>query len=78
VVSDAKRWSGDIAAATTASADGQRAVAEGLAAADKGSVAIGTAKHWQLRELAARLQLQRAKCCLAQVGQMMTTVKILQ
>ncbi len=73
VASDAKRWSGDATAAMAASADGQKAVADGLAAADKGSVTLGTAMHWQLRELAARLQLQRAKFCLAQVRQTLTT-----
>ena len=67
VASDAKRWRGDPAAASAASADGQRAVAEGLAAADRDPVNLGTAMRWQLRELAARLQLQRAKASLAEV-----------
>ena len=67
VASDAKRWRGDPLTATAASADGQAAVAEELAAANKDSITFGTAMPWQLRELGARLQLQRAKCLHAGV-----------
>ena len=62
VASDVKRWSDDTAAATAASADGHRLVAEGLS-----SLSSGALLRWQLQELAARLQLQRAKCSLAEV-----------
>ena len=66
VASDAKRWSTDSAAAALAAAEGQRMVAKVLGAGSHPS-ACGAALQWNLRDLAARLQLQRAKCCLSNV-----------
>ena len=66
VASDAKRWSGDTAEAAASCANGQREVAAGLTAVDGACTSCGSLR-WPLRDLAARLQLQLAKCRLAQV-----------
>ncbi len=66
MASDAKRWRGDWAAAALEAAEGQRIVAEALGADDVLG-ACGAASRWNLRDLAARLQLQRAKSCFYDV-----------